>query len=92
MKTYQFAEGAGMTKFTTTPGDGAEVTFNGLGQIVANTDGNDTLTQVDVTTTVTSISSPKTLRILVGTTAVAAGMKMCDPSYPVTDPVGCPST
>ncbi len=89
-KSYLFTEGANQTQFVAAPGDATEVTFNGLGQIVANTDGNDTLNQVDVTTT-TSVASPKTLRILIGTTALAAGMKMCDPSYPATDPVGCPT-
>jgi len=86
-RSYLFAEGA--KRATVTATGGSEVTFNGLGQIVKNVDGVDILTQVDVTTS--AISNPRTLRILVGTGAVGAGMKMCDPSYPVDDPVGCPA-
>ena len=66
------------------------VTFNGYGQIIKNADGTDPLASVDVTTT--AISNPRTLRVLIGGTGVAAGMKMCDPSYASTDPVGCPTT
>ena len=44
------------------------------------------------TSPTTAISNPRNLRVLIGGTGVAAGMKMCDPSYASTDPVGCPTT
>lgn len=83
-RTHKFSEGAKRAKVT--PTGGSEVTFNGLGQIINQATA---ISQVDVTTT--AISSPRNLRILVGTKDVAAGMKLCDPSYASSDPVGCPS-
>jgi prepilin-type N-terminal cleavage/methylation domain-containing protein len=83
-RTYNFADGA--KRATVTATGGTEVTFNGLGQIIHQ---DTAITRVDVTTS--AISNPHKLSILVGTSAVAAGMKMCDPSYPSTDPVGCPT-
>jgi type IV fimbrial biogenesis protein FimT len=84
-RSYLFNEGAKRATISAT----GEVTFNGLGQIIQNVDGAAVLTQVDVTTS--AISNPRALRVLIGTGAVGAGMKMCDPSYPVDDPVGCPA-
>lgn len=86
VKTYNFADGAPRATLSAT----GEVTFNGLGQIMPNIDGSDTLTQVDVSTS--AISSPHNLTVLIGTKDKASAMKMCDPSYASTDPVGCPST
>jgi prepilin-type N-terminal cleavage/methylation domain-containing protein len=85
-RTYNFNEGANRATVSAT----GTVTFNGYGQIIKNADGTDPLPSVDVTTT--SISNPRNLRVLIGGTGVAAGMKMCDPSYASTDPVGCPTT
>jgi prepilin-type N-terminal cleavage/methylation domain-containing protein len=86
-RTYKFNEGARRATVTPTPSTATEVVFNGLGQILHQ---DTAISQVDVTTS--SISNPHALRILIGTKDVAAGMKMCDPNYAVTDPVGCPST
>lgn len=85
-RTYKFNEGASRATVSAT----GTVTFNGYGQIIKNADGSDPLASVDITTT--AISSPRALRVLIGGTGVAAGMKMCDPSYSSTDPVGCPTT
>jgi prepilin-type N-terminal cleavage/methylation domain-containing protein len=86
-REYKFNEGARRASVTPTPSGGTEVVFNGLGQIIHQ---DTALSQIDVTTS--SISNPHALRILIGTKDVAAGMKMCDPNYAATDPVGCPST
>jgi len=83
-RQYNFTEGASRAKVTTTAG--TQVIFNGLGQIIKTV---DTIPQIDITTTATA--TPHNLRILVGTETMAAGMKMCDPSYASTDPVGCPT-
>jgi prepilin-type N-terminal cleavage/methylation domain-containing protein len=85
-RTYKFNEGANRASVSAT----GTVTFNGYGQIIKNADGTDPLASVDVTTT--AISNPRTLRVLIGGTGVAAGMKMCDPAYASSDPVGCPTT
>ncbi len=85
-RTYQFIEGG--KRATASPAS-AEVTFNGLGQIILNADAVATPARIDVTTS--SISSPRNLAILVGTKLAAAGMKMCDPKYDPTDPMGCPT-
>lgn len=87
MRTYKFTEGANRSSFTVT--GGSEVTFNGLGQIIANADAVDTMSRVDVTTS--AISNPRNLSILVGTKNAAAGLKLCDPAYDATDAMGCPS-
>ncbi|MEO8848030.1 MAG: GspH/FimT family pseudopilin [Casimicrobiaceae bacterium] len=82
-RQYNFSEGASRATVTTTAG--SEVVFNGLGQIVKTV---DTIPQVDITG---ASANPHVLRILVGTETMAAGMKMCDPGYASTDPVGCPA-
>jgi prepilin-type N-terminal cleavage/methylation domain-containing protein len=86
-KTYKFAQGASRATISAT----GEVTFNGLGQILPNIDPAypDTLKQVDVSTG--AISSPHKLTILIGTKDNATAMKMCDPSFSASDPLGCPS-
>jgi type IV fimbrial biogenesis protein FimT len=85
-REYKFAEGAKRASVTPTPVAATEVVFNGLGQILHQ---DTAISRVDITTS--AISSPHPLRILIGTKDVAAGMKMCDPNYANTDPVGCPS-
>jgi prepilin-type N-terminal cleavage/methylation domain-containing protein len=82
-RSYQFSEGASRASMNPTSGT---VIFNGFGQIIGNPD--DTLQQVDVTTS--AISNPHKLRVLVGTRNKATAMKLCDPNYATDDPVGCP--
>ncbi|MEP7063819.1 MAG: GspH/FimT family pseudopilin [Betaproteobacteria bacterium] len=84
-REYKFAEGAKRASVTPTPTAATDVVFNGLGQMLHQ---DTAISQVDVTTS--SISNPHPLRILIGTKNVAAGMKMCDPAFSSTDPVGCP--
>lgn len=85
VKSYKFAQGASRATLSAT----GEVTFNGLGQILPNIDGSDTLKQVDVSTG--AIASPHNLTILIGTKDNATAMKMCDPGFSSSDPLGCPS-
>ncbi len=82
-----FKEGSAKTVITPT-GAGRRVTFNGLGRILqlSPVDGSAPLAQVDITTS-TSVTGPRNLRLVVGS---AYGIKVCDPAYPSTDPVGCP--
>lgn len=88
-KTYSFHEGAGRATLSAT----GTVTFNAFGQMLRKNldpaDG-DPLTQVDVSTA--AISDPHDLRVLVGTELGGTAMKLCDPAYAATDPMGCPTT
>jgi type IV fimbrial biogenesis protein FimT len=85
-KVFNINQGANRATISTT----GTVTFNGYGQIIKNSDGSDALGSVDVSSA--AISSPRALRILIGGTGVAAGMKLCDPAVDSSDPAGCPST
>ena len=82
-----FVEGAARVVFTPAPtAKLTTVTFSGVGQIEAkNADGSDPFDTVDVTS---SVSNTRPLRILVG--GGRSGVKICDPKYPGTDPMGCP--
>ncbi|HZQ60337.1 MAG TPA: GspH/FimT family pseudopilin [Casimicrobiaceae bacterium] len=87
LRTYEFKQGAKQT--TVTPqGAMRRVTFNGLGRIFAKnpTDNTNPLAQVDVTTSL-NMSSPRNLRLVVGSTF---GIKACDPALPANDAAGCP--
>lgn len=79
---------AGSSNAVVTPvGASRRVTFNGLGRILLKNPADDTvpLAQVDVTTGM--ISSPRALRLVIGS---AYGIKVCDPALASTDPAGCP--
>ena len=74
IQAWSGAEGAANTVMT--PATGTRVTYNGLGKRVANSDGSDMLTQLDVTSSASSSPEIRALRIVVGTSGSA---KMCDP-------------
>ncbi len=78
-------EGSSRAALTITPGDATEVTFNGLGKVINNTDGGSTITQIGVNTTVGG-SHP--LNVTVG---AGGNLKMCDPSTTLStnDPRHC---
>lgn len=80
IRVDHFGEGAQQAVFVATPGAATTVTFNPLGQIVANADASATLAEVAV-----SFGSPsfvtRPLNVLVG--AGRTGIKLCDPA--VTD-------
>jgi type IV fimbrial biogenesis protein FimT len=60
---------------TRTPSAATTVTYNNLGQVVANADASATLTQLDVTAS----GASTTLRVLIG---AGGGARLCDPSLP----------
>lgn len=60
----------------------AMLTFNGVGQVVANSDASLSVTQMDV-------SNPKGTRALRITVNSGGMIHMCDPALPATDPQGC---
>jgi type IV fimbrial biogenesis protein FimT len=77
-------EGAKNTVLTPTPS--TLLTFNGLGQRVANTDASASITQVDVTSSVSTTAEMRPLRVTVG---AAGSPKMCDPGLTTGDPRAC---
>jgi type IV fimbrial biogenesis protein FimT len=90
VQSYSFADGACKTTPTPNPPTATEVTFNGLGRVVANTDATDTLLWVDITN---SMTNPRNLRVVISP-ATPTGIKLCDPDPGVAsdDPRVCPAT
>ncbi len=94
VQSYTFADGACKTTPSTNPTTATEVTFNGLGRIVANSDGTETLLWVNVTNS--NVTSPRNLRVVISP-ATPTGIKLCDPDPQVAsndpnDPRVCPAT
>ena len=64
------------------------LTFNNLGTVIANADGSDSITQIDIDSTVLSAEDSRNLRITVG---AGGNVRLCDPDPGVadTDPRHC---
>lgn len=87
----KFSEAAARVTFTTTPGAGTTVTFNGFGGIVQATDVPapvvPILTAIDMTHSGT-VSNTRPLTVLVG--GGRSGIKICDPAVSLaSDPRYC---
>lgn len=78
----------GSTDVNVAPNTGAtQVTFNGVGAVVANDDASASLTQVDVTSNlVTESQGGRPLRVMVSR---AGSIRMCDPNVAADDPRTC---
>lgn len=86
LRSGKLAEGADKVQLAVAPAGLDTVTFSGLGQIVVpNTDASLPFTSVDITSTV---ANTRPLRVVVG--GNVAGVRVCDPAWPSTDPKGCP--
>jgi len=89
IQTWSADEGAKNTVLTAAAGSGTVVTFNGLGQRVANNDGSAMLTQIGVTSSASSAAEIRSLNVVIG---ASGSIKMCDPD-PVlvahSDPRAC---
>ena len=68
--------GSASVTTTSTPANATQITFNGLGRVVANTDASATLTAVDVA--VSGAPPNSTLRIQVS--SPGGQVRICDPS------------
>jgi len=87
LRTEHFGEGAKQAAFVAVPAGATTVTFNPLGQIVANADASGTLTEVAVTFS-GGIVNTRPLTVLVG--GGRTGIKLCDPAVTDTaDPRYC---
>lgn len=75
-------EGSQNASVTFTPTTASIVTFNNLGQVIANADTSATLTQVDFAAT----QGNQNLRVTVG---AGGNARVCDPSLPSTNVRAC---
>ncbi len=88
IQTYAYSEGAAHASVTA---DATRVTFDGLGRILQpNPDGTVPLQLIQFTNTNVSATSRRNLNIVLGLNSKGFGIKMCDPKFAATDPVGCP--
>lgn len=80
--------GAAITLSPQTTGGGVttKATFNGLGSVMDNDDGSAHFDQVGVTSSISSGSEIRNLRISIGT---GGSIKMCDPAVAAGDPRAC---
>jgi len=78
----------GSADITVTPTTGAtQVTFNGVGAMVANADGSASITDVDIESDLVTLShGARPLRVLVSR---AGSIRMCDPNVDADDPRTC---
>lgn len=83
-------EGSNSVVVTTLPAGATTVTFNGLGRVVANSDGSASLSQisVDLPTSLMSSAASRDLRLTVSNPG--GQIRMCDPNITsTTDPRRC---
>lgn len=79
-------EGSANATSDVQPDDATILTFNGMGWIVPNDDGSDSITQVDVDSSL-DVDGERPLRV---TVAPGGALKMCDPAVAAPDPRVCP--
>lgn len=71
-------EGSGSAVVATAPAGATTITYNGLGRVVANDDGTESITQfdIDVSTDFLAADRSKNLRIL----TTGGSIRVCDPN------------
>jgi type IV fimbrial biogenesis protein FimT len=92
LRSYSLDDGARRALFKPVPAGTTTVTFNGFGQVLPkNLDNSKPLEQIDIGGQESvSKSGLRELRVIIGTQNKATAMKLCDPSFSNTDPMGCP--
>ena len=70
-------EGSNNVTSTVDPAGATTITLNSLGAIVANVDASDTLTQVDLDSSVLDPADSRDLRVTIGLGGI---VRMCDPN------------
>jgi len=70
-------EGSNNVTSTVDPAGATTITLNSLGAIVANADASDTLTQVDLDSSVLDPADSRDLRVTIGLGGI---VRMCDPN------------
>ena len=82
VQVAHFAEGSAKAVFTALPGGATTITFNGLAQVVANSDGSDPISSIQITH---PASGSRQLNVVVA----GQHIRVCDPAFPASDPKGC---
>jgi type IV fimbrial biogenesis protein FimT len=85
--TYGWKEGAARTAVTPAPAAATEVTFDGLGRVIANADATAPLTRINITNP--SVSTPRDLSIVISAVGGTTATKLCDPLVLAPDPRSC---
>jgi type IV fimbrial biogenesis protein FimT len=85
--TYGWKEGASRTTVTPAPAAATEVTFDGLGRVIANADATAPLTRINITNP--SVSTPRDLSIVISAVGGTTATKLCDPLVLAPDPRSC---
>lgn len=80
------AEGSATAEASAEPVGANMLTFNGMGWVIPNANNSNSITEVDVESTVT-VDGVRPLRITIGP---GGAMKMCDPAVADPDPRVCP--
>lgn len=81
-------EGSATATVTTEPGGAVSITYNGLGRVVPNDDGTESITRlnIDVPESVLAAATSKDLSIL----TTGGSIRMCDPNNATAgDPRAC---
>ncbi|HEX4984930.1 MAG TPA: GspH/FimT family pseudopilin [Burkholderiales bacterium] len=87
IQTRDAGEGSLNTTVTVTPAGADRITFNGMGWVITNNDGSNSITRIDVTSATLSGTEIRPLRLVVSS---AGAPKMCDPAVAAGDPRACP--
>ena len=75
-----------LAQVTITPANATNVTFNSLGLVTTNTDGSNSITQIDIAIPSLPSGTARPLRVTVS----GGQIRMCDPALnPANDPRGC---
>lgn len=92
-------DGARDVRFTPTPNDATQITFDGLGRMQCNADGSANLQRVDITD---PNNVGRALRVCItnqqlpacpGSAPIAASqIKLCDPNAAAGEPQACPTS
>lgn len=86
-RSHLFVDGSPLASIVVTPGTATQITFDGLGRLIPNVDGSETIGQVDLTHK--SEPAARALRVVVSSTGTGVGTLLCDPATS-TSPTACP--
>lgn len=79
-------EGSGSAVLVIKPDGATKATFNGLGRLVTNGDGSDSITEIKVDSPAIDAASTRELCVTVGT---GGAVRLCDPQVAAGDTRAC---
>lgn len=80
-------DGSRVASVAVLPAGADRVTFNGMGWLTTNNNGSNSITQIDITSSISSGTEIRPLRLVINS---GGAMKMCDPAVATSDPRACP--